>query len=108
MTALTSPQPSVWPVRLITEIPLSGLSDQVRNLRSTLLRGTTYSADLEERALNSAKRGIAAAIPALFGLGSTASKLGDVKLTHLGPTVQLELGIWLRQQVAQYAEVDEQ
>jgi mediator of RNA polymerase II transcription subunit 12 len=106
--ALTSLQPCAWPVRLITEIPLSGLSDQVRNLRSTLLRGTAYSADLEERALRETKRNIAAAIPALFGLGLTASQLGDVKLAHLGATVQLELGIWLRQQVAQYVGFNEQ
>jgi mediator of RNA polymerase II transcription subunit 12 len=108
VTELTSLQPSEWPVRLITEIPLSGLSDQVRNLRSTLLRGTAYSADLEERALLSAKRIIIAAIPALFGFGLTASQLGDVKLAHLGSTVQLELGIWLRQQVAQYVGFNEQ
>jgi mediator of RNA polymerase II transcription subunit 12 len=95
-------------VRLITEFPVTGLSDQVRNLRSTLLRGTAHSADLEEQALNYAKHSISGAAPALFGFNLTVPSHSDLKLEQLSSTVKLELGIWLRQQVAQHAEVNEQ
>ena len=39
-TDLSSPHS--WPLRLVTEIPLSGLTDQIRTLRNTLLRGTMH------------------------------------------------------------------
>ncbi|KAF2819996.1 mediator of RNA polymerase II transcription subunit 12 [Ophiobolus disseminans] len=102
---LTSP--SAWPVRLITEFPLTGLSDQVRNLRCTLLRGTIHSAEVEEQALGLAKRSISQAVPALFGLDLAASGQPETKVADLSSTVRLELGIWLRQRVAQYAEVSD-
>lgn len=95
-------------MRLITEFPLTGLSDQVRNLRCTLLRGTAHSAELEEQALDLAKQSISRAVPALFGLGLTALSQAEVKVAELNSTVRLELGIWLRQHVAQHAEVNEQ
>jgi mediator of RNA polymerase II transcription subunit 12 len=101
-------QPSSWPVRLITEFPLAGLSDQVRNLRSTLLRGTAHTADLEQQALNLAKQTISRAAPTLFGLNLTVPTHLEVLLDGLSSTVKLEVGIWLRQQVAQHAEVNEQ
>jgi mediator of RNA polymerase II transcription subunit 12 len=95
-------------VRLITEFPLAGLPDQVRNLRSTLLRGTAHAADLEEQALNFAKHSISRAAPSLFGLNLTVPTQLEVKLEGLSSTIKLEVGIWLRQQVAQHAEVNEQ
>jgi mediator of RNA polymerase II transcription subunit 12 len=95
-------------VRLITEFPLTGLSDQVRNLRSTLLRGTAHSTDLEEQALNYAKHTISGTAPTLFGFNLTVPSHPDLKLEQLSSTVRLEVGIWLRQQVAQHAEVNEQ
>lgn len=95
-------------MRLITEIPLSGLPDQIRTLRSTLLRGTAHSADLEQRALEHAKDIISNSIPALFGRYNTATKLPRTTFDTLSSTVKLELGIWLRQHVAQYAEVNQQ
>ncbi|KAL5113832.1 RNA polymerase II mediator complex subunit [Pleosporales sp. CAS-2024a] len=100
--------PSSWPVRLIIEVPLSGLSDQVRTLRSTLLRGTAYATDLEETALMHTKHSISQAMPALFGLGSSTTPVrAEVNLEKLSPTSRLEIGIWLRQQVAHHAEVNE-
>lgn len=99
--------PNSWPVRLITEIPLTGLSDQVRNLRYTLLRGTPHSVESEAQALDSAKRSIAQAIPALFGLNRAAVSYQEVRLRGLSPTLQLEVGIWLRQQVAQHTVINE-
>jgi mediator of RNA polymerase II transcription subunit 12 len=103
-----SEQPRSWTVRLITEFPLAGLSDQVRNLRSTLLRGTAHAADLEQQALNFAKQTISRAAPTLFGLNMISPTHLEVKLEGLSSTVKLEVGIWLRQQVAQHAEVNEQ
>lgn len=108
MEMLIEMQPNTWPLLLITEIPLSGLSEQVRNLRCTLLRGTAHSAELEGRALDLAKRNIAQAAPALFGLDISAPDLSNVKVGNFSPTVRLELGIWLRQHVAQCAQVSEQ
>jgi mediator of RNA polymerase II transcription subunit 12 len=108
MLSLTRQQPSSWAVRLITEFPLTGLSDQVRNLRSTLLRGTAHSADLEEQALNCAKHNISSTAPSLFGLSFHNPNQPEVELEKLSPTVRLEIGIWLRQRVAQHAEMNDQ
>jgi mediator of RNA polymerase II transcription subunit 12 len=47
-------------------------------------------------------------LPALFGLYNATAKLNDVALDNLSSTVKLELGIWLRQQVARYADVNQQ
>lgn len=101
-------QPTAWPLRLITEIPLSGLSDQVRTLRCTLLRGTAYSAELEEQALDYAKHAMRQKIPVMFGLSEPSANLPEIDVHQLNSTVKLELGIWLRGQVARYAEVNEQ
>lgn len=95
-------------MRLITEIPLSGLPDQIRTLRSTLLRGTAHSTELEQRALEHAKDVISNAIPAVFGRYNRAAKIPQTTLETLSSTVKLEIGIWLRQHVAQYAEVNRQ
>jgi mediator of RNA polymerase II transcription subunit 12 len=95
-------------VRLLIELPVTGLSDQVRNLRSTLLRGSEHSAELEAQSLDSYKHSITQAAPALFGFNLTAPSHVGVKLGDASTTVKLELGIWLRQHVAQHAEVHEQ
>jgi mediator of RNA polymerase II transcription subunit 12 len=105
---LTATQPSSWAVRLITEIPITGLTDQIRNLRCTLLRSTAHSAESERDALQLAKQNISETVPALFGLNLTNSAQAEIKIGDLSSTVRLEIGIWLRQQVAQYAEVNEQ
>jgi mediator of RNA polymerase II transcription subunit 12 len=102
-TDLSSPHS--WPLRLVTEIPLSGLTDQIRTLRNTLLRGTMHSAELEQRALSYAEHIISQTLPTLFGIYTDTAKPNDVELDKLSSTVKLELGIWLRQHVAQYAEV---
>lgn len=99
---------AAWPVRLITEIPISGLPDQVRTLRATLLRGTDHSADLEVQILNNAKLAISQQMPALCGTGYLDLDDRKLDIGKLGSTVRIELGIWLRQQVARYAEVNEQ
>ncbi|KNG47429.1 hypothetical protein TW65_05980 [Stemphylium lycopersici] len=99
--------PTSWPLRLVTEIPLTGLPDQIRTLRSTLLRGTVHSPELEQRALGYAQHMIAQTLPTLFGLYSATARLNEAELDKLSSTVKFELGIWLRRQVAQYAEVNQ-
>lgn len=87
---------------------MSGLPEQVRVLRSTLLRGTIYSADEEAQALDHAKDMIRQQAPSLFGT-EFADRVSVVdKLTNLSSSIQLELSIWLRQQVASNAEFVEQ
>lgn len=95
-------------MRLITEFPLTGLSDQVRNLRSTLLRGTVHSAESEQHVLALAKQSVSQTVPALFEIDLATTELPKISIARLSSTVRLELGIWLRQRVAQYAEVSEQ
>lgn len=95
-------------MRLITEMPISVLSDQVRTLRATLLRGTSNSADWEQQMLDSAKFAISQQLPTLCGLGNSEYDQPKVDIDKLGSTVKIELGIWLRQQVHQFAEVNEQ
>ncbi len=92
-------------MRLIIEVPLSGLSDQIRTLRSTLLRGTAHAVELEERNLEQAGREISQALPSLFGFNSFNETLSKVDLEQLSSTVKFELGIRLRLYVAQYVEV---
>ena len=99
--------PAAWPVRLITEIPISGLPDQVRTLRATLLRSTAHSADWEDQILSHAKLFISHQMPALCGVGYTGFHQPKFDVSKLGSTARIELGIWLRQQVARYAEVNE-
>lgn len=43
----------------------------------------------------------------MFGLYNTQVQLSDIPLDQLSPTGKLELGIWLRRQVASYAEVNQ-
>jgi mediator of RNA polymerase II transcription subunit 12 len=76
-------------VRLLVEIPVTGLSDQAQSLHSS-------------------KHTISQAIPALFGLNLTDPSHAGAKLGEISPAIRLELGIWLRQHVAQHAEVHEQ
>ncbi|KAA8614911.1 Med12 multi-domain protein [Pyrenophora tritici-repentis] len=99
--------PTAWALRLITEIPLTGLPEQIRLLRSTLLRGTIHSAEQEQHALCYVEHMISQSLPALFGHCNAATRLNESELDKLSSTVKLELGIWLRQHVAQYAEVNQ-
>jgi mediator of RNA polymerase II transcription subunit 12 len=77
-------------------------------LRATLLRGTAHSADLEEQMLNDAKIAISQQLPILCGMGYSGYNDVKIDIGNLGCTARIELGIWLRQQVAQYAELNEQ
>lgn len=87
---------------------MSGLPEQVRVLRGTLLRGTIYSADEEAQALDHAKDVIRQQAPSLFGTEFANKVAVADKLLNLSSSIQLELSIWLRQQVASNAEFVEQ
>ncbi len=77
-------------------------------MRATLLRGTAHSADYEEQILDQAKFAISQQLPVLCGMGYSGLVSPGLDIDKLGSTVRIELGIWLRQQVARYAEVSEQ
>ncbi|KAF2176168.1 hypothetical protein K469DRAFT_678997 [Zopfia rhizophila CBS 207.26] len=97
--------PSAWPLRLITEIPRSGLPEQVLNLRSTLLQGTGYSVESEDQMLDDAQDAIQQQIPNLFDMAPLVNQPVDINMANLSSTVRLELSLWLRQQVAANVEI---
>ncbi|PVI06555.1 hypothetical protein DM02DRAFT_638614 [Periconia macrospinosa] len=92
--------PSAWPLRLVTEIPLSGLSENVQNLRNTLLRGTSYSVEMEEQAIEAAETTICHQLPGLFNINHLNSVQPGSAFKEYSSTVRLEVGAWLRQEVA--------
>ncbi|KAF2691505.1 hypothetical protein K458DRAFT_381358 [Lentithecium fluviatile CBS 122367] len=96
---------SAWPLRLITELPLAGLSAHVQNLRRTLLRGTVYSIDAEEQAIVATQETIRQQLPGLFDAEMNNDERASVDVTLLSRTVRLEIGIWLRQQVVESTEL---
>lgn len=67
-----------------------------------------YSAELEEQVLDHSKYTISQTMPTLSGLSHAAKDSPKMDVGPLSTTVKLELGIWLRQQVAQYTEVNMQ
>ena len=93
-------QPAAWPLRLITEMPLTGLSEPIQNLRYTLLRGTCYSADAEQQAIVDTEERIYQQLPRLFRADDLAGTQNTSVVDVPNPTVRLEICTWLRQQVA--------
>ncbi|ORY11541.1 hypothetical protein BCR34DRAFT_484023 [Clohesyomyces aquaticus] len=85
-----------WPLRLITEIPLTGLSEQIQNLRATLLHGTAYSTELEDQQIDDAQSFIQRRIPDLFDESEYVDLSVEVNFASISSTVRLELGIWIR------------
>lgn len=97
--------PSSWPLRLITEIPLTGLPEQVLNLRSTLLRGTKYSNQVEEQSLDNAEAAIRQKLSGLFATAMVEDPPPELSVASLSSTVKLELAVLLRQQVVGTVEI---
>ena len=58
--------------------------------------------------LNYAKSAISQQLPILCGLSDSGFEQTTIDVSKLGSTVRIELGTWLRQQVAQFVEVNEQ
>ncbi|KAF2000788.1 hypothetical protein P154DRAFT_522377 [Amniculicola lignicola CBS 123094] len=96
---------SAWPLRLITEIPLAGLPEQILNLRRTLLGGTAYSVDDEERTLDDVEALIQQQAPSMCDTTFMYDNPVYANTVGLSATVQLELGIWIRSQVAANVEI---
>jgi mediator of RNA polymerase II transcription subunit 12 len=101
-------EPTAWPVRLLTEIPLSGLPVEIRNLRNTLLQGSGFSAAAEERMFNLTQESIKQHIPNLFDMATLVDHPPEINTANLSSTIRLELSVWLRQQVAENVEMVEQ
>ncbi|KAF2867173.1 hypothetical protein BDV95DRAFT_582708 [Massariosphaeria phaeospora] len=99
--------PSSWALRLITEIPLSGLPEQIRNLRYTLLRGTAYTAETERLALDDSEETIRQQMPDVFETDTMVDFASAPTIQTPSATIRLELGAWLRQQVAAQVEMVE-
>ncbi|KAF2279548.1 uncharacterized protein EI97DRAFT_464783 [Westerdykella ornata] len=98
---------SFCPMRLMVEIPVSGLPEHVRNLRSTLLRGTPHSTESEEDHLDQAEYTIRSRLCGLFGTGVWSDIQPDIDLTEFTPTVQLEIALFLRHHVASNVRTSE-
>ncbi|CAI6335821.1 unnamed protein product [Periconia digitata] len=96
--------PSAWPLRLVTEIPLSGLSENVQNLRNTLLQGTIYSVEMEEQAIEAAETTICHQLPGLFNIRNMGFLQPNPTAVDFSSTVRLEVGTWLRREVAASVE----
>jgi mediator of RNA polymerase II transcription subunit 12 len=64
----------------------------------------------EGKTLAFIKHNISQEVPGLFGLDLdlTAPDRTELNLGEFSTTIKLEIGIWLRQQAAQHAEVNEQ
>ena len=88
----------------MTAMPLSGLSVHVQNLRRTLLRGTIYSVDAEERAIAATQDAIRQQLPGLFDADMSSYVHTAVNIALLSPTVRLEVGVWLREQIVASTE----
>jgi mediator of RNA polymerase II transcription subunit 12 len=84
---------------------LTGLPEQVRNLRSTLLRGSPYATEIEERSLDDAEYAMQDQLPNLFGIGMVDDSPSEVDFSRLTSTVKLELAVILRRQVATSVEM---
>lgn len=97
-------QTSAWPLRLLAEIPLTGLSIQVLNLRGTMLRGTSYSIKTEKEQIHNTEERILSHLNNCSRAGPGGSGQMALDIKPLSRTVCLETAIWLRHQVAMTVE----
>ncbi|KAL1613069.1 RNA polymerase II mediator complex subunit [Paraconiothyrium brasiliense] len=98
---------TAWQLRLLTEVPLSGLSEQVLNLRSTMLRGTVYSVDVEDDLILSAEETILQQLTDLTYARNKSMRKETLDLGRLSRTMCLDIAIWLRRQVAATLEASD-
>lgn len=83
---------------------MSGLSEQVVNLRSTVLRGTPYTVDMEDEQIFSVENAILEHMTrSSIECSINVRTAIDIKL--LSRTVCLETAVWLRQQVTSTIDV---
>ncbi|OCL08825.1 hypothetical protein AOQ84DRAFT_388572, partial [Glonium stellatum] len=93
--------------RLIAELPLNDLSDHVLNLRHTLLQSVGFPIESEEKMLDDAQDFVIHQIPTLFESSEMVAEAPEVALSELSTTIKLDLGRWMRQQVASKTEIVE-
>ncbi|KAJ4358537.1 RNA polymerase II mediator complex subunit [Didymosphaeria variabile] len=98
---------NAWQLRLLTEVPLSGLSEQVLNLRSTMLRGTVYSVDIEDGLILGAKEAILQQLTDLTCASNKSMRKMTLDIGRLSRTMHLDIAIWLRRQVAATVEASD-
>lgn len=104
---LTFGQAPLSPRCLINEMPLSGLSDQVRNLRDSLLQRTPHSAEEEEQQKENAERVVREHLARTFSIPPHHECPSELDITTLSATVKFELAYFLRHHVAATAEVSD-
>ncbi|KAF1966910.1 hypothetical protein BU23DRAFT_559754 [Bimuria novae-zelandiae CBS 107.79] len=95
---------TTWQLRLLTEIPLTGLSTQVLNLRRTMLRSTSYPVAMEEELIFETKETILRQLTDCSRLESGFDCRTTLDTNRLSRTICLELAMWLRRQVASAVE----
>ncbi|KAF2021724.1 hypothetical protein BU24DRAFT_457677 [Aaosphaeria arxii CBS 175.79] len=100
-----SSSPMAWPLRLTTEIPLTGLTEQVRNLRNTLLRGTPHATEAEEQSLDDAEEIIRQHLPNLYRQIMVDTPTRELDLSGFSATVRLEIATLLRHRVSANMEI---
>ncbi|KAL5465444.1 hypothetical protein PMIN06_000604 [Paraphaeosphaeria minitans] len=98
---------TAWQLRLLTEVPLSGLSEQVLNLRSTMLRGSVYSVDTENDLTLKTQDSILQQLTDFTTKDPKALRKMTVDIGHLSRTMCFEVAIWLRRQVAAMIETSD-
>lgn len=94
-------------LRLIAELPLTGLPDHVINLRHTLLQSMGFPIESEQQTLASAQDFIMQQVPNIFESTPPVGRLIQIHISDLSTTIRLRLGCWIRQQVASKVEAVE-
>ena len=77
------------------------------NLRHTLLQGIGFPIESEEQILDDAQDFIAHQIPTLFESTKMVAEAPGIEPSQLSTTIKLNLGRWMRQQVASKIEIVE-
>ncbi|KAJ4287010.1 RNA polymerase II mediator complex subunit [Kalmusia sp. IMI 367209] len=89
---------STWPLRLLTQVPLTGLAEQEYNLRNTLLRGTRYTVEEEQQFIERTKEIILKQLPTFRDAGYESPQR-SLEIESLSQTIRLESAMWLKTQV---------
>jgi mediator of RNA polymerase II transcription subunit 12 len=79
----------------------------VLNLRHTLLQGIGFPIESEEKILDDAQNFVIHQIRTLFESTKMVAEAPEIELSKLSTTIKLDLGRWMRQQVASKTEIVE-
>ncbi|KAI9848532.1 MAG: RNA polymerase II mediator complex subunit [Sclerophora amabilis] len=96
-------------IRLLSQLPLSGVSEHVINLRRMLLSSIGVSVDQEDLQASQMKSQISKLAPELFSPGEMQETNSEMcldfqpeNLSRLSRTVKCDLSRWIRRQVGQH------